>query len=58
MQYIILLFSFYRYLVLQLKVQFDYEISQHISEISRYAEVPRPAGWDSLLYSVERKADK
>jgi hypothetical protein len=35
-------FSFYRYLILQLQVQFNYEISQHTSEISWHT------GWESL----------
>jgi hypothetical protein len=46
MQYTILLFyyrrkqySFYSYMILQLKVQFDYEISRHTYEISVDSEI-------------------
>jgi hypothetical protein len=57
MQYTILLFSYHRkqfsfyrwiYLILQLKVQFGYEISQHTSEILRHVEMQRHIGCKSL----------
>jgi hypothetical protein len=41
--------AIYEYFILQLKVQFDYEISWHNSEISRHTKVPRHTGWESLV---------
>jgi hypothetical protein len=40
-------FSFYRYFILQFKVEFDYKILHH-------TEVPWHTGWESLLYSVKQ----